>query len=323
MDRYIGDKKAKGYCEIKKKFPATPLFIIEEHHEAFFIWNYAIHKGLMPGSGNVLLHVDQHADLQPSRFNRSVKSLAGDLPALCKFTYNELAIHIFIPAALYLGIFGKLFWLQHNKLKVTDPQPLHVYSYKQAGQTLMMTDNIYEAGPFNPDRQSVVYQIKTIAGQLSASEPLVLDIDLDYFSCAKEHFWQNLGSGRVEITAAEYERIATDKYHLLRSIASGVRVQQENGRYYLLVNTFPEVITSTLKVSPARIRKRVETLVRFLKVNHIRPLLIDVCRSRFSGFTAEDQWEFIQRELLEKLNDLYDYDICHIDDILSKEKLNI
>jgi hypothetical protein len=299
----------------------TPIFIIEEHHEAFFIWNYAVINGLIPASGNTLLHIDQHADTSPARFYTSIKSLSNDLRAIGKFTYNELGIGIFIPAALYQGLFKELYWLQHNKLKVATT--LHIYSYNQAGQALLMTANIHEAGVFSSDRQSVDYQIKTAADTLpTPPETVVLDIDLDYFSCAKEYPWQNMGSSRVEITEAEYERITTNKYHPLRLSAGGVKVHRENGRYYLLVNAFSEAVTTQLKVSPEQILHRIELLAKFLQDNQVRPQLIDICRSRFSGFTPEDQWEFIEHNLLEKLNGLYNGEVSHISEIWLKEKLD-
>ena len=41
-----------------------PLFIVEEHHEAFIAWNHAVQKGWLPNKENCLLHVDAHSDKQ-------------------------------------------------------------------------------------------------------------------------------------------------------------------------------------------------------------------------------------------------------------------
>ena len=38
----------------------TNLYIIEEHHEAFWLWNYCIMRGTIKPSHNTLLHVDHH-----------------------------------------------------------------------------------------------------------------------------------------------------------------------------------------------------------------------------------------------------------------------
>lgn len=40
-----------------------PFYIIEEHHEAFLIWHYAIIKGLINKNRNTLLHIDEHSDM--------------------------------------------------------------------------------------------------------------------------------------------------------------------------------------------------------------------------------------------------------------------
>lgn len=296
-----------------------PLFVIEEHHEAFFIWNYAGINGLIEASGNTLLHVDQHADTSLSRYHMSIKSLTGDLQALCKFTYGELCVGDFIPAAIYQGLFKELYWLQHQEVKLA--QTIHVYSYNQAGKALRMTPNIHEAGVFSSDRKSVTYGLRTVKDEFPYKEAVVLDIDLDYFSCDKQHRWEGGRSSQVEITKEEYERFTTDRYHPLRINVGGVKVRRENGRYYLLVNAFSEVIQSDLKVSQDQIIERIDSFAQFLRDNSIQPQLIDICRSRFSGFTSEDQWEFIEKALIEKLSTVYDVELSHIGDILVQESL--
>ena len=42
----------------------TNLYIIEEHHEAFWLWNYCIMRGTIKPSHNTLLHVDHHLIFQ-------------------------------------------------------------------------------------------------------------------------------------------------------------------------------------------------------------------------------------------------------------------
>ncbi|MFC1975628.1 UPF0489 family protein [Chloroflexota bacterium] len=298
-----------------------PLFIVEEHHEAFFIWHYARLKGLIEASGNTLLHVDQHADTVLPRLHTSLNSLPDDLEAYHRFTYSELCIGDFIPATLYQGLFKILYWVQHQKLKVS--QTIHVYSHNQGGQALLMTGNIQEAGVFSPERKSVHYELKTINDELADKNAVVLDIDLDYFSCNRLHGVGELRSTKVEVTKAEFDKFTTNIYHPLRVSIGGVKAKTENGRYYLLVNDFPEVIPSKLKVSSEQILTRMEQFAEFLVANNIQPQLIDICRSRFSGFTAEDQWEFIENKLLEKLNTMYNLDIKPISAVLAQENLTL
>jgi hypothetical protein len=210
-----------------------PLFIVEEHHEAFFTWNYAGLNKFIPATGNTLLHVDQHADMGLPRFHTSLKTLPAHLPALAKFTYRELCIGNFIPAAMYQGWFNKFYWLQHNRLKVS--QTVHVYSYRETGQTLLMTTNLHEAGVFNTDRKSVLYELKTVNDPLPGTDAVVLDIDLDYFSCDKQYQAGNLGQHCIEITPEEYDRFTTDRYHPLRINVSGVTTRIEQNRYWSMI----------------------------------------------------------------------------------------
>ena len=41
-----------------------PLVAFEEHYEAFFVWHHARDAGWLAESKNILLHVDEHADLR-------------------------------------------------------------------------------------------------------------------------------------------------------------------------------------------------------------------------------------------------------------------
>jgi hypothetical protein len=276
---------------------------------------------MIDAADNTLLHVDQHSDMAAPRFYTSLKTLEQGLPALCSFTYHQLSIANFIVAAVYQGLFNELYWLQHQKLKAV--KTLHVFSHQQAGQALRLTADLHEAGMFNPDRKSATYALKTVYDEFSSGPALVLDIDLDYFSCEKEQAWESPHGSRVEISQAEYERFNADRYHPLRINFGGVKSQVEQGRYYLLVNAFPEVIPSKLKVSQEQILQRMDQFEQFLRANNFRPRLINICRSRFSGFTPQDQWEFIEQELLNRLGAMYELDLKTVDELLAEEQLAI
>jgi hypothetical protein len=83
------------------------------------------------------------------------------------------------------------------------------------------------------------------------------------------------------------------------------------------------VIPSPLKMTPEQILTRIEQFGKFLQDNHIRPQLIDLCRSQYSGFTPADQREFIEQHLLATLNDLYGCETSYISDILTKEGVTV
>ena len=53
----------------------------------------------------------------------------------------------------------------------------------------------------------------------------------------------------------------------------------------------------------------------FLKDKQVNPQIIDIARSRFSGYTPHDQWQFIENNLIERLSALYDLDIKTVDQV--------
>ncbi len=68
---------------------SIPTFIVEEHHEAFLIWKYAIQNNLIPAKGNHLFHVDEHSDMSNlHNFRLLLTTLNGNL----KFRLKTLLI---------------------------------------------------------------------------------------------------------------------------------------------------------------------------------------------------------------------------------------
>ena len=53
----------------------TNRYVIEEHHEAFLVWNWAKDSGIMESSNNTLSHVDDHSDLGMLHFKKLSKKL--------------------------------------------------------------------------------------------------------------------------------------------------------------------------------------------------------------------------------------------------------
>jgi len=53
----------------------VPLYIIEEHHEAFYIWNKTTEQGFLPPFGNTLLHVDHHTDFEGGSYGADFSAL--------------------------------------------------------------------------------------------------------------------------------------------------------------------------------------------------------------------------------------------------------
>lgn len=313
------------YHNSEGKMGKIPLFIMEEHHEAFYIWNYAVAQQLIKPSNNTLLHVDEHSDLELPILANPVKSATESLEKLFDFTYGELSIADFIIPAMYQGIFNQLYWMRqkHDTEAEASEKMVHVFSSKGQGKLLIITPDMKLAGIFNPERKAFKSKLITSEDSISSNESVVLDIDLDYFSCDNRagQTWE------LELTKEAYESFTKDPYNIVHMKLGGKgRTKEIDGKYYFCNSPDPywEMMTvakPSLKVSEETILERIDALIDFLERNSIQPTLIDICRSRLSQFTPEDQWEFIETRLIEKFKKLYEVEIKYMSDILPKHVL--
>lgn len=294
---------------------AVPFCVFEEHHEAFFVWHWAISKGIIAPTGNTLLHIDEHADIGAPRLHRSLHSLGSNLDEIDRFTFEELSCFEFIVPALYQKLFDQLLWIRQHSVQKSD-QLVGVHSLNGDGRSFeLKVSNVKSinsiVSPQLPNNCSVVrYRHQSTTDPVPASESLVLDIDLDFFSCEDA---VNLEQ-KLEVTQAEYEKFQEDRYHFLR-IAQGSRIKmrEEGGQFFLYLKNYPEPLPMPLRVSESEILQRLHEFVAYLKKNKVVPRLINSARSRFSGYTPSDQWQFIETNLIERLGSLYDLDVFSVD----------
>lgn len=297
----------------------VPLFIIEEHHEAFFIWSYGYFNGFIRPFGNTLLHVDSHEDMGSTRLNASVDELEDDLLAIYNYGYRELGIASFIIPAIYRGIINNYTHLCRYDAYCGKKLHQYVASWQSQGK-------YFETGEVKPllrrqlesdntqwgKHQFFSYQEIGLTNQFTTSQPLILDIDLDYFSCDNS---LSSAKTKIEITEEAYLDFKSNKYHPLRIMPAAVfSVGKEAARYYLYYTERQEE-KDLKKVTPDTIDKRINRFIDFLKNNNLQPGLINICRSRFSGYTPVDQWKYIEDNLLAGLGDLYNLNITHINEL--------
>lgn len=75
----------------------------------------------------------------------------------------------------------------------------------------------------------------------------VLDIDLDYFSCAGNPSY--LEEIVVEITKTEYNSFIENRYHRLNYIGVGrIDVIEKEGKYFYVFNNYKELYPDKVKV---------------------------------------------------------------------------
>lgn len=285
---------------------AIPCYIIEEHNEAFEIWLNAACNEVINPSGNVLLHFDEHSDMFVPRFENSINNLLDNSDSI-KPVSKQLGIASFIVPAIYLGLINDVKWIKQDVI-IPAYNDMYVCSVKNEGIIIMMgklTDAIVE-GSKNSNlihfSYSKISEQELHAGSVVTNDVL-LDIDLDYFSSIENP--ADVKPVVIEITKDEYDDFINNKYHPLIFLMNKIEAVDDDGKYYYIINNYTVNIYGNRKTTIETVKKRVnffkETLIR----SNVKPKLITVCRSRHSGYTPKDQWEEIEKMVLEALHELY------------------
>src|SRR5579884_2540724 len=287
---------------------AIPTIVIEEHHEAFLAWNYGVLANIIPGEKNTLLHIDEHADMGTPHLRQPLQSALGDLHKIQRFTYSELSIYEFITTAVYQGLFDRLYWIQRTATQ-RQMQPIVINSHAGQGKALRLSVQPNQPGS---DGHGAVYFVQTLAHPFAPGDSTVLDIDLDYFACDQAE----RAVERVEVPESEFRAFQDNAYHFLR-INQGNRVQarREEGKYFLYLKEYKDDAPCPLKVSEQSIVERIAKVGAYLHQHAVNPRLITIARSRLSGYTPSDQWQFIEKHLFDMLTSIYDVHRLSLADI--------
>lgn len=282
-----------------------PLYTIEEHHQAFYIWNKAIEDKIIPPCGLTLLHVDHHPDMEYGAYRGGLGALFGSLEEKRAFTYHSLGIADFIYPAIYEGIFSELVYV-HNFLPILGPSEQRYISCKSDGGLMVekLTPLLRRAIlAQEADQRFFAYQEGGL-GEFHPVQPVVLDIDLDYFC------WDDSLSTaevkKMEITPEAYDEFVQNPLHPFRILPRALlEVQKEGKRCYLYYRESlnPEPIPAWEVVE-----KRIDRLISWLGKCLFRPIMIDICRSCHSGYMPLPMWKQVETDFLKKLEGVYAYD---------------
>lgn len=291
----------------------VPVFTIEEHNEAFYIWNYCIKECIISPKNNKLFHVDEHSDMIVPRYDSSVKDLNGHLDSILKFTRQQVGISNFIYPAIYLDIFDSIYWIKQQHNKKSTLVRMFVTSYQGDGMKLIggkSTNAVIKLAIENSDIRFFNFFLKTI-DRIPNNSKGILDIDLDYFSCSGDP--NELEKIMIEITSREYHRLKQNIYHRIYYQSIKAKVDEIEGKYYLIFNDYKQkyfaTFPATLKVTTEVIGTRIDYFIEVLKEKKFKPTLITICRSRHTGFTPADQWMLIEERLLAGLASIFSLDM--------------
>lgn len=283
-----------------------PVYIMEEHKEAYYYWHLMRSKGEIAATNNFLLHVDHHSDFSAGHYPFNLAETEISVEEAKRRSYELLGIADFIVPAIYEGLFDEYQYVYSFK---TELQQQELYIRKD--------ENWLEVKLLKPELKIFLRgkslnrrAFNSITGGLAtftkdAAKPLVLDVDLDYFC------WDNslitAGVNRIEITKAQYEEIVGNTYHPLRLMAKPkFAFIKEEEHYYLEV--LQQIKSKTIP-DQQTILERMDNFFAWLKDQNIMPAAIDICRSRISGYLPRTVFPWIEEEFLTRLEKLYEIEI--------------
>ena len=287
----------------------VPVYIMEEHNEAYYYWQYFIEKGLIAKEGNYLLHVDHHDDLSPGTYQWDFQHMPQTLAEAKQFTYEKLGIADFIYPAIYKGMFATL----HEMLKVKPA------AYEEQKMILKGSKENLKPGKYIPfahnghlkEKDSQYKLFTKVTGgllPLKIEQDFVLDLDLDYF-CWDDSL-KSVAQKRIEITEMAYHDFRENPYHAFRILPKRIfEVNQEGQKFYL---KYTECTESKEIANEEIVLDRIKTFIGWLEENRLVPKVIDICRSRHSGYLPQEAFPWVEEEVLARLSSIMDIKIKKI-----------
>lgn len=287
-----------------------PVYIMSEHSEAYYIWHKAKAEGYLPQLPARLIHVDHHSDFEAGSYRHDFNQKTETPEQALDFMQNGLGIADFIVPAVWEGLFDEMIdfhgifaadygWTQHELILSSKGNSINLREYMP----------LVDAGHENDEnRRHMGYRrlsLMKLEKPEDPGKPVVLDIDIDYF------VWDNslttVKDPEIEITEEAYREFNDNYLHPLRIQPKRVfRTYEREGRYYL---QYKDPFDAYKPVRDERLQQRIEKFVNWLRDNEIRPAFIDICRSNLSGYCPAERWQDVEKQLLEKLAEIYELDI--------------
>lgn len=301
-----------------------PLIVMEEHKEAYYIWHIfsMLHK--IPEKDNILLHVDHHPDDIAGTYDFDPDRLPQELEFSKKLSYDLLGIADFIVPAVYERMFTK--WIHVSEFNDVCESVRKYIGHKFKVVNGIRKDMLDFVEPFEENKellrkidedykQNILSNIRPVdyyKGGLGSyapfTDPVVLDIDLDYFC------WSNTlkdGADRIlEITKDEWQKLKENTFDAFRIMpVIDFKLFERDGHYFMEFIKIPLYRENDETITLQDLQARVDKFFGWLEERKIVPAAIDICRSRMSGYLNCDFFPWIENEVLRRLDELYGTDI--------------
>jgi hypothetical protein len=291
-----------------KRFGKVPVYIFDEHQEAFYFWHKAKYEGYINRPLD-LFHVDAHEDMSRTiQFTKSIyfpqHSENDYLKYYEEFTKNELNIANFIlPGVLNRLVKNIYFIFPRWRNFKPRRKKMNICSAFGEGKvikySLKINDNV-DKRVFKAysDLKHFNFSMHGI-DKTPKNRNVILDIDLDYFACIDSIL--NHMRYELEITEEQFlkkEIFLSDKTISFAGLDFGFVVKDE--KYYVQIGH--KKVKDVFHLPPQEeIESEIDTLVSTLQTKNIRPIVVTICRSCISGYCPKDYYEFIETELKKKL----------------------
>lgn len=294
-----------------------PLVAIEEHYEAFFVWHHARDAGWLAETNNILLHVDDHADLRLP-VSRERLPERHDAHAAARHAYTRLNIANFIWPTVYAGVFDKVYWLrrQHEadaggRRRVTlsfDPDRLPLAWTKSE-------DEAFESLATVPGEVACEYAPIEPGDRIHPAAPLALDIDLDYFATNNP---AERPASRLRLEEGFAREILDNPYHWMRVEGFPFHVEQDPNGYWVMdwFEEAPRRGRSNASPPAHALSNSLQRLGAHLDEFQLEPALITICRSEYSGFTPKSLVRQIEEGVRDLLMERYTIEERLLNDLL-------
>jgi hypothetical protein len=287
---------------------------MEEHNEAFIAWHHSIRKE--SGVQFSLIHVDEHSDLCPPRFYSPLPNKASSMDAVARFVFDQMTNYEFIVPLALEGMIREIIWIHREEdpevvayLAGTNSSANSWYFFQPLKRKDMLLARIRQ---MRSNFALVDFAQRKTSAVIRPRWPVLLDIDLDYFSCRN----QADDVRRIELSESEVKSYCSDRYHYLRvELGARAKVLKDNGRYYLVLREYPDATPAPLIASDTQISERIAALQCFLRSNAIQPRIITICRSAFSAYSHFEQVDHIQELLFEALRSIYTLQVCQVQEL--------